>query len=317
MVRKWLVLVSSTLPLAAAIGLATTRWQTYGFVLFLLAPLVIGMFGAAVFHLLVPRVTIGNSLLSSMGAVVCAGILMIGLRFEGLICLLMAAPIALPLAMLGGLIVYHLQGAPDRLPRTTVSASLALLLLAAIEPKLPHHTPLLEVRTAVEIGAPPQAVWNHVVSFSEIPPPTELLFRSGIAYPIRATIAGKGPGAIRKCVFSTGPFVEPIEVWDEPRRLSFKVTENPEPMHELSPYPDLKPPHLEGTFTSKRGQFLLTELPGGRTRLEGTTWYVNEMWPISYWRLWSDYIVRRIHLRVLEHIKQQVESSNGAPILGQ
>ena len=39
--------------------------------------------------------------------------------------------------------------------------------------------------------------------------------RAGLAYPMRARIEGSGPGAVRYCEFSTGPFVEPIVTWDE------------------------------------------------------------------------------------------------------
>jgi hypothetical protein len=142
-----------------------------------------------------------------------------------------------------------------------------------------------------------------VVTFSELPEPHEWYFRGGLAYPIRARIEGAGPGAVRRCEFSTGPFVEPIEVWNEPRQLSFRVTENPAPMHEWSPYARVLPKHLHGYLVSEHGQFLLTPLPGNRTLLEGTTWYRHGLWPAPYWRLWSDAIIHRIHLRVLRHIK--------------
>lgn len=148
-----------------------------------------------------------------------------------------------------------------------------------------------------------------MVAFAEIPPPKELLFRAGIAYPIRAEISGHGVGAVRHCIFSTGPFADPIEVWDEPRLLKFGVTANPAPLNELSPYGNIQPPHLHGYFVSKQGQFLLTALPGGPTRLEGATWYQHTMWPAAYWRLWSDYIIHKIHLRVLEHIRAQAEGA--------
>jgi hypothetical protein len=108
-------------------------------------------------------------------------------------------------------------------------------------------------------------------------------------------------------VFSTGAFVEPIEIWDEPRLLKFSVTENPAPMREITPYASIEPPHLHGYFVSHQGQFLLTPLPGGRTRLEGTTWYSHTIWPETYWHLWSDYIIHRIHVRVLEHIRAEAE----------
>jgi hypothetical protein len=163
--------------------------------------------------------------------------------------------------------------------------------------------PVYEVGTSIEINASPENVWNQVVAFAQIPEPKEWLFRAGIAYPVRAEIIGQGPGAERHCVFSTGQFVEPIEVWDEPRLLKFSVTSNPPPMREWSPYGNIDTPHLHGFFESNGGQFSLTELPGGRTRLEGTTWYKHTLWPAVYWRNWSDYIIHRIHLRVLRHIE--------------
>jgi len=137
-----------------------------------------------------------------------------------------------------------------------------------------------------------------------------LIFRAGVAYPIRAHLDGVGPGAVRYCEFSTGPFVEPIEVWNEPALLRFRVTENPAPMHEWSPYANVLPKHLHGYFVSKQGQFRLTPLPGGRTLLEGTTWYRHGLWPAEYWRWWSDAIIHRIHLRVLRHIRTLAEAES-------
>jgi hypothetical protein len=157
------------------------------------------------------------------------------------------------------------------------------------------------------VQAPPEKVWREVIAFTEIPPPTELMFRAGIAYPVRAQMFGAGPGAERHCVFSTGAFVEPIEIWDAPHRLKFSVTSNPPPMQEWTPYSHVDPPHLHGFLVSEGGQFLLTVLPNGGTRLEGTTWYRHGLWPSSYWRLWSDEIIHQIHLRVLRHIREEAE----------
>lgn len=118
---------------------------------------------------------------------------------------------------------------------------------------------------------------------------------------------GKGVGAIRHCEFTTGRFVEPITVWEPPYRLGFAVKSQPPVMNELSPYPNIEPLHLEGYFENHRGEFLLERLPNGHTRLIGTTWYENHMWPQAYWQLWSDLLIHRIHLRVLNHIKAESE----------
>ena len=91
--------------------------------------------------------------------------------------------------------------------------------------------------------------------------------------------------------------------------LRFRVTDQPEPMTELSPY-RIHPPHLDHFLVSCEGQFRLERLPGGGTRLEGTTWYTNRMWPAPYWHLWSDAIIHRIHLRVLEHIRAIAEQAH-------
>ena len=84
--------------------------------------------------------------------------------------------------------------------------------------------PVFPVKTSIEIAAPSEVVWKHVVTFSALAEPEEWYFRAGLAYPKRARIQGAGPGAVRYCEFSTGPFVEPIEVWDEPRPYTVKYT---------------------------------------------------------------------------------------------
>jgi hypothetical protein len=178
-----------------------------------------------------------------------------------------------------------------------------------MESEAPRAPPLIAATTSIVIDAPPDLVWQHVIAFAELPPPREWIFRLGIAYPIRGTITGKGVGAIRRCEFSTGAFIEPITAWDAPHRLAFDVRDQPHPMHELSPYRALSPPHLEGFFRSRRGQFRLTALPEGKVRLYGTTWYDQNLWPNRYWQFWSDFLVHSIHRRVLAHIKSEAESS--------
>jgi len=231
---------------------------------------------------------------------------------EGVICILMAAPLALGLALLGGSLGFVIQAAHWGRRNAPAMLSMAVLLTPGFY-GLEHFTRpqagVFEVKSAIEINAQPEKVWEKVVAFTEIPPPKEALFRAGIAYPIRAEITGHGVGAVRHCVFSTGPFIEPIVVWDQPRLLRFSVTENPAPMNELTPYGHIEPHHMHGYFISHRGQFLLTELPGGRTRLEGTTWYSHSMWPETYWHWWSDYVIHCIHMRVLEHIRVEVDGT--------
>jgi uncharacterized membrane protein YhaH (DUF805 family) len=305
-----------SIALSSAIGLVFTLLGTavigaYGWSLFVALPFCLGLFAVLLHSYHGPR-DYGTCMSVALLPVGIVGLLLILMVVEGLICVLMAAPLALVLAWLGGSLGYYIEG--NYWGAKTGSAMLSVVLLVMPAAFGFEHTVALEpptfvVRTSIDVQARPEEVWQQVVAFAEILPPTEMLFRAGIAYPIRAEIRGRGAGAVRHCIFSTGAFVEPIEVWDEPRLLKFGVTASPAPLNELTPYGHIEPRHLHGYFVSEEGQFLLTSLPRGGTRLEGTTRYRNAMWPAAYWHIWSDYIIHRIHLRVLNHIKEAAEQS--------
>lgn len=282
-------------------GYALVRSGVYGLTVFVAAPVVLGALASWV----VQPETRGRAAGVGAIAVLVALVSLLLAGTEGLICLAMALPLAVPLGALGGGMIHSSQ-APRSSPRG--AALLALLPLTLLW-DFNAPPPVFEVRSSIEIAATPDVVWKHVVSFSDLPEPAEWYFRTGIAYPQRARIVGSGPGAVRYCEFSTGPFVEPIEVWDEPRLLRFRVTANPAPMQEWSPYAHVLPKHLHGYLVSKHGQFRLIQLANGHTLLEGTTWYQHGLWPAEYWRWWSDAIIHRIHMRVLTHIRDLAEQA--------
>jgi len=301
-----LAMVLTVVPMGLTTILATQVAQKYGWTLFIAVPFMIGFYSSIICCYHRPR-SFGACFAVATGSLGLLALLLLVAAFEGVVCILMAAPLAL-LVALGGTLLGYLVQKIRRDPHTSLFGLLLLLpLLVGGEAATLPEAPLQRVSTSVEIEAAPEQVWRHVVAFTEIPAPRELIFRTGIAYPLRAEITGAGAGAVRRCVFTTGPFIEPITTWDEPRRLGFGVTAQPAPMEEWTPWPSIHPPHLEGCFVSRRGQFLLEPLPGGRTRLEGTTWYTHELFPAAYWGLWSDAIIHRIHLRVLAHVKALAE----------
>lgn len=304
-----LVVVATLICSAGLVLLSGNLLHNYGWGLFVGVPFVIGLVPGLLYKTASDR-PFRQYVAVALAIELClAGILLV-FAIEGLICLLMAAPLVIPLTVFGAFIGHTIRQTRNwSRSRGEVCCAGALLLMPLMivsEKALLLTTDLIPVTTTIDIDAPPQVVWRHVVSFSTLPPPTEWIFRAGVAHPLRAEIHGFGPGAIRHCVFSTGAFVEPIEIWDEPRLLRFAVTSNPPPMRELS-FRHVEPPHLDGFLQSERGQFALTEVGPGKTRLEGTTWYRHGLWPERYWQFWSDYIIHTIHLRVLEHIKLEAE----------
>jgi uncharacterized membrane protein YhaH (DUF805 family) len=290
----------------AAVGIGVSTIRTYGGWLFIVTPFAVGAC-TAFFYNRGRQVPARETQSLVVITVLLSGTALLFVSFEGVICLLMALPIAIPLAILGGTIGRWAAMSGTGSASPAMFMLLALPLTAAIEPAGGRR--LHEVRSSVVIDAPPAVVWPHVIAFREMPDPRDWVFRAGVAYPIRARIVGTGVGAVRYCVFSTGSFIEPITRWEPGRRLSFDVTDSPAPMRELSPYRDVSPPHLHGYLNSKRGEFRFVDLGDGRTRLEGSTWYQIDMAPEVYWQTFSDALIHRIHRRVLEHIKHEVETT--------
>jgi hypothetical protein len=286
---------------------ATHIFPSYSFGLFIWLPIVIGSLSTIIFAYKndVIKYECRNTSYITL-LVFCLGLL--SFAFEGLICIIMAAPIGLFFTWIGYLIGYQI------IKSKIINTSLVSVLIIILTPvfmgfdylEKDTNNNLRSVTTSIVIKASKNKVWQSVTEFSTIEEPKDMLFKVGIAYPINAKITGKGVGAIRHCNFSTGSFVEPITDWDEPNMLRFNVSEQPETMKEISVY-DLHPNHLHGYFISKHGQFKLTLLPNGSALLEGTTWYYNKIRPNLYWDMWSDFIIHKIHERVLNHIKIESE----------
>ena len=307
-----IVAILIPLPFAlVAVYVCTYVFREYGGTVFLGFPFVLPMISVLIYGA-GRGVTMGQSM--SIGllwalAAVCA---MLATAFEGLICIIMVLPLALPVVIMGALVGYFIvrlgPGLSGDLGKLVLVLFALLPTMAGAEHVMMPEPLQFRCETSVVIDAPPEGVWRHVVSFSDLDPPSDWLFRTGLAYPIRSRIEGTGVGAIRHCEFSTGAFVEPIEVWDEPRLLRFNVTGNPPPMREWNPLFEIHPPHLDGFLVSKNGEFRLTPLPGGKTLLTGSTLYQHGLWPGAYWKLWSNPIIHAIHDRVLLHIKALAES---------
>ena len=296
--------------LYASVVIQATVWlfDDYGAALFFGTPFIAGTASGYLLNL-----RTSQSLAATIGVAAAAiffgGVALLLFAFEGVICIAMAAPIVLPLGIAGAPIGKFLADRRRRLHGGLMGALIFVPLFAAVDSRLPHTSEFV-VASGVDIAAPPETVWQHVIGFSKITEQPEWFFRLGVAYPMHARIRGTGVGATRECIFSTGEFIEPITAWDAPRRLAFDVREQPVPMFELTPYRHIHPPHLDDAFLSTRGEFELVALPNGGTRLVGRTWYTLDIRPHAYWTIWSDWLVHRIHHRVLRHIKRLGEDDH-------
>lgn len=305
--RWWLAVGISCLSTALLVLIGIYGIAEYGVALFVVCPFYTG-FSATALYAYKNAVTKPRSFTVALSALGILGLILLVFALEGIICIAMAAPIALALLFIGSSLAYFLVTKKGKSPQATVLLIfVAIPLLGFVEKEIDKNQErLIAVTSSVRIQASRENVWQHVIEFPELEAPQELLFKAGIAYPLNATIKGQGQGAIRYCNFTTGSFVEPITTWQAPILLAFDVLQSPMPMKELS-FWDIDAPHLHDYFVSKKGQFKLIKVSDTETILEGTTWYSNKIKPNLYWNLWSDYIVHKIHHRVLNHIKKEAE----------
>lgn len=302
-------IAASALICITMVSLCVYLIQDYGAALFMGTPIVMGATSAYIYNRPYLRGVFSSIMVAEL-SIFLSGLILLLFAFEGIICLAMLLPIAGAMAILGALIGVMIASIQPQQTITLLIPISLLPIMAGAESRV-RELPEYEVLTTIDIDAPPERVWPNVVGFSDLEDPPSWYFQLGVAYPKRATIVGTGVGAVRHCEFSTGPFVEPITAWEQPNRLAFDVQSQPPPMHELSPYRHVHPPHLDGYLRCKRGEFRLIDLHDGRTRLEGRTWYEYEIFPQSYWTLWTDMLIHRIHQRVLSHIKKLSENRAG------
>jgi uncharacterized membrane protein YhaH (DUF805 family) len=306
------------IAIATVLGLVLTAFSAkillqYTWGLFLGVPFLCGFVASWFLNAKTPR-SAGQTVAVSTLVPVFIGLFLIGFRWEGLVCLVMAMPLAVPFSIAGALAARQMLITRGQSlgPRNLTACVAVLPLLMFTEHTVNLEPPVRPVVTRITIDAPVANVWKNVIAFPPLPPPQELMFRAGIAYPIGAVIHGSGVGAVRYCRFSTGDFVEPITVWDENHLLALKVVAQPPSLREIG-LGNISTPHIDRNYMrSQHGQFRLVALDANHTLLEGTTWYQDYFWPQIYWRGLSDAIVHHIHLRVLEHVKSEAEAQTTA-----
>jgi uncharacterized protein YndB with AHSA1/START domain len=278
-------------PLAGGRGLPHLE---YGYTFLLMLPLIqSGLGGFAI------RSTKALSAYTAMGLTILA--IDYALAFvivqEGVICLLMAAPLYAVIIVSGLGLGYLLARLFQR--RALQVSLLPLAVLAVVyDAKLPPPVFANAISDAVTINASPAQVWRYIVEYPENnKPPEYWLWQIGLPLPIQSTASGAFVGAQRHCRFTDNiAFEEEITELVPNKNLTFKVTAQPD--H----------PEIIGHFSLDKGQLYLEANADGTTTVIATSWYRIFVRPASYFDWWASDIVRNVHFRVLNHMKELAEA---------
>ncbi len=296
----------------ASVAVGALVFGTYGYGMFVISPFVIG---AVTAYLGNRRRDIGlaKNLSLVAGAAALGGIALLSFALEGIVCLILAAPLGLGVALIGGALGRAIALYTRRPPRQTLPALALLPLVFAVENVMSATTSFDTAETAV-VNAPPEWVWKSIVNMDTIDEPPMLPFRLGIAYPLRGEVVGEGVGAIRRGEFSTGTAIERVTEWIPDRKLAFVVVSDVPGMRELSPYRHVHAPHVAGYFVTTETSFELLPLPDGRTEILERTSHKLKLDPIFYWLPMARFAVHMNNARVLAHIGRQAERGFGESV---
>jgi hypothetical protein len=279
----------------------------FGLATFLAFPFAIGVSGGVVIRR--AGGTFGQGVAAAMTLVGAVILVLCGMLMEGIICVVMAAPIGAVLAFFGAVVGYFLARTKAADGTLQSAAWLSIVFMVGLEGWNPPAP--LEATTSSEviINAPAARVWAELHDIRDLPATDNFLFQFGIAHPMGTVTDGQGVGAARLCKLSTGDMPEIVTVWKPGQELRFKVLSTPPSMRELGFFgKTIDTTHIHSAYASLDGGFKLTALPDGRTRLVGESHYLLNIAPASYWNLWTEEIVHMVQRRVLEHVKTRAEA---------
>ena len=293
-----------------AVATGALLFGSYGFGIFVASPFTVG---ATTGYFANRETDLGASRTAQLvgGALLLGGLALVIAALEGLICILMAAPLAIAAALVGGMlgraIALYARG-----PAPLGLSGVALLpLIFALESILPTAV-AFDTLSRIQVRAPASVVWKVLVNTDLSEAPVALPFRLGLAYPVRGQVLGEGIGSIRLGEFSTGVARERVTEWIPNRKLAFILLNEVPSMRELSPYAKVHAPHVVGYFRTTNTSFELLPREHGDTDVIERTSHELKLEPVLYWLPLARWVVHENNARVLAHIKRQAEISQAS-----
>lgn len=228
---------------------------------------------------------------------------------EGIICALMALPVFLIMALLGGFIGVRIfkRNKADKL-----YASFFIFLpflLAPLENKLGLADKIFTEHTKIEINSTDKTVWNNITRvrhISETENNNSLFQFMGFPRPLEAELDTVAVGGIRKAIFARGLFfTETVTKMQENKILAFTIVADPKSI----PPKALDEHVMVGGkyFDILEGKYELEKVNGNKIILHLTSQFRLSTRFNFYSGLWSKLIMRDIQENILDIIKRRSE----------
>ena len=147
------------------------------------------------------------------------------------------------------------------------------------------------VATSIYLQASPQAVWDRMLSYEEVPKRPPLILRTLLPVPLRTEGDKTRLGEDVQCLYGGGDLVKQITAVQPPHLLAFDVNEQ----------------HLgiESCIVAIGGSYRI-EPSGSETEVILTTKYYAFLQPRFFWRPLETFLAHRFHRHILEGMRDSI-----------
>jgi hypothetical protein len=286
-----------------------TAFGSMTFVFVVLVPLAVGYLSVELDGR-GPRRTRRAVLIPAMTTLAClAFVLAAGL--EGIICVILIAPLFLLFATLGGALSIGVRRYACA-PRMHASALATVLLLPYLAAPLENRIPLPDTRRIVDarviVHADAETVWRNLVRPTGIRREenrARLAHRIGFPRPVTATLSHEGVGGSRYAVFERGVMLrETVTEWVPGRRMAFTIDPASIPARALDEHVTVGGPF----FDVIDGRYEIVPLDGGRVELRLVTTHRLSTHFNAYAAFWTDLLLRQIQENLLHIVRTRAEA---------
>ncbi|XZG69485.1 hypothetical protein ACTSKR_12590 [Chitinibacteraceae bacterium HSL-7] len=228
---------------------------------------------------------------------------------EGLICIVLVAPVFLIAALIGGLLAGYIHNT-FRIRKGSLSAfALVPILMAPLEGALPPKQSEQLVTNSIHIAAPPEKVFATLTNVRDIQA-DELGFTFvhliGLPKPIEAHMDSTGVGSVRTSRWEKQVwFQEVTTVWHPPYALHYRfhIPKGGIPREALDQHVEIGGEY----FDLINGGYDLEPTADGGTRLSLHTRFVNKSSLELYGNIWGRMVLADFHHSILGLMKHRAE----------
>ena len=230
--------------------------------------------------------------------------------WEGTICVIMAFPIYIPLAVIGGLCARWFY---KNKSKSHSSSFVILAIPLVVGPLETSYVPLPKeirsVHTEQVLSASPEEIWPHIIRVRRINEPQQgFFYRMGFPKPVEATLSHEGVGGVREAKFERGlTFFETITEWVPQKKIRFTIQAHPDTV----PLTTLDPHVVPGGafFEALEGCYEIVPHPkeANKIILKLSSQYRLSTQFNLYASWWADWLMTDIQNNILEIIAQRIE----------